>query len=83
MILLFLVLCFFFYWVLNALFGKKKVHPNPYIDTHQKKMNDDKLYDEYLEFCKKNGELPMEKSGFRELRMKEEKLKEKINKAIR
>ncbi|MGI9582652.1 hypothetical protein ACR1PO_15765 [Chryseobacterium sp. RRHN12] len=46
-------------------------------------MVDDKMYDEYLEFCKMNGELPMEKSGFHELRMKEEKMKEKINNAIR
>ncbi|MGE8535896.1 MAG: hypothetical protein ACN6OJ_15015 [Chryseobacterium sp.] len=46
-------------------------------------MNDDKLYDEYLEFCRKNGELPMEKSGFQELRMKEEKMKEKINNAFK
>lgn len=76
---MFVILCFCFYWFLNALFGKKKAVVNPYIDQHQKKMNDDKLYDEYLEFCKKNGELPMEKSGFQELRMKEDKMKEKIN----
>lgn len=83
MILMFLILCFCFYWFLNAVFGKKKTHPNPYINTHQKKMNDDKLYDEYLEFCKKNGELPMEKYGFRELRMKEEEMNKKINNILR
>ncbi len=79
MILMFFILCFCFYWFLNALFGKKKSQINPYIDQHQKKMQDDRLYDEYLEFCKKNGELPMEKSGFKELRTKEEMQRQKIN----
>lgn len=83
MILMFLFITLFFYLVLKNAFGKKKSNVNPYIETHQKKMNDDKLYEEYIEFCKKNGELPMEKSGFQELRMKEEKMKEKINNAIR
>lgn len=83
MILFFLLLTFCFYLFLNAVFGKKKNNVNPYIDQHQKKMNDDRLYGEYLEFCKKNGELPMEKSGFKELRMKEEKQREKINNAFK
>lgn len=46
-------------------------------------MDDDKLYADYLEFCKMNGELPMEKSGFHELRMKEEKQRQKLNDAFK
>ncbi|MEJ5105499.1 hypothetical protein [Chryseobacterium sp. MYb328] len=65
------------------MFRKKKSQVNPYIETHQNKMNDDKIYDDYIEFCKKNGELPMEKIGFRELRMREEELKRKINESMR
>lgn len=68
--LLFITL--FFYIVLKNAFGKKKSNVNPYIETHQKKMNDDKLYNEYLEFCKKNNETAMEKKGFEELRKKDE-----------
>ncbi|MBE4949903.1 hypothetical protein [Chryseobacterium culicis] len=80
---MFLILCLCFYWFLKAVSGKKKNTVNPYIDLHQKKMDDDKLYADYIEFCKKNGELPMEKSGYQELRMKEEKQREKINNAFK
>ncbi|MGE8528513.1 hypothetical protein [Chryseobacterium rhizosphaerae] len=80
---MFLILCVCFYWFLKAVSGKKKSQINPYIETHQKKMYDDKMYDEYLDFCKKNGELPMEKSGFQELRMKEDKMRRKINESMR
>ena len=79
--LLFITL--FFYIVINNAIKRKKRKVNPYIETHQKKMVDDKLYEEYLEFCKKNGELPMEKSGFQELRMKEEKQRQKLNHAFK
>lgn len=83
MILMFLFITLFFYIVLKNAFGKKKSQVNPYIETHQKKMDDDKLYADYLEFCKMNGELPMEKSGFHELRMKEEKQRQKLNDAFK
>ncbi len=83
MILMLLFIALFFYIVINNAVERKKRKVNPYIDVHQKKMNDDKMYDEYLEFCKSNGELPMEKSGFQELRMKEEKQRQKINDAFK
>lgn len=83
MILMWLFIALFLFFTIKNALDKRKGKVNPYIEQHQKKMDDDKLYSEYLEFCKKNGELPMEKSGFQELRMKEEKLKEKINNAIR
>lgn len=83
MLLFFGIAIFFFIKFLQAL---SKPHPKPknhYIETHQKKMYDDYLYDEYLKFCKDKGELPMEKSGFQELRMKEDAMKERLKNAIK
>lgn len=74
---------FFFVKFIQAISGGNKKRNNHYIRTHQKKMRDDYLYEEYLEFCKNNGELPMEKSGFRELRMKEEEMNIKIKNAMK
>lgn len=83
MLLFFGIAIFFFVKFLQAL---SKPHPKPknhYIETHQKKMYDDYLYDEYLKFCKDKGELPMEKSGFQELRMKEDAMKKRINESLK
>lgn len=56
---------------------------NPYILEHEKKMKDDDAYEEYLKWCKKNGELSMSKSGFDNFRVNEWKLNERIKKAMR
>ncbi|WBV60239.1 hypothetical protein PFY12_14520 [Chryseobacterium camelliae] len=83
MLLFFGIGIFFFVKFIQAVSRSAPKPKNHYIETHQKKINDDYLYDEYLKFCKEKGELPMEKSGFQELRMKEEAMKRKINNAIR
>ncbi|MGL5233841.1 MAG: hypothetical protein ACRC8Z_03665 [Empedobacter falsenii] len=44
---------------------------NSYIIEHEKKIADEKVYEEYLEWCKIKGELPIDKIGFDEHRMKE------------
>ena len=56
---------------------------NPYVIEHERKMIDDSVYQEYMDWCKFHGELPMEKKGFDEIRMKEWKLKQQIKKAMR
>lgn len=54
---------------------KKKEEPivekNKYIEIHEKKIIDDKEYNEYLEWCKMKGEIAVEKEGYDEHRMKE------------
>lgn len=56
---------------------------NPYVIEHERKMIDDSVYEEYIEWCKFHGELPMEKKGFDEIRMKEWELRRKVNKAMK
>ena len=56
---------------------------NPYVLEHERKLIDDEVYDEYIEWCKFHGELPMEKKGFDEIRMKEWKLQQQIRKAMK
>jgi hypothetical protein len=43
-------------------------------------MKDDEIYNEYLEFCKRNAEIPLNKVGFDDLRLNEWKAKRKLNK---
>ncbi|MDQ1160895.1 hypothetical protein QE422_001263 [Chryseobacterium sp. SORGH_AS 447] len=77
----------FFFMVRAIILSSRKQHKqrfaNPYIDAHREKMRDDKLYNDYLEFCKLHGELPMDKKGFRDLRSREEDLEMKIKNAIK
>ena len=56
---------------------------NPYIIEHERKLIDDGIYQEYVDWCMFHGELPMEKKGFDEIRMKEWELRRKVNKAMR
>lgn len=44
---------------------------NKYIEIHEKKIVDDKEYNEYLEWCKMKGEIAVDKEGYDEHRMKE------------
>lgn len=44
---------------------------NRYIIDHEKKLIDDKEYQEYLEWCKFKGELPADREGFDTYDMKE------------
>lgn len=46
-------------------------------------MKDDKDYEEYLEWCKKNAELPMSKNGFDSFRINEWKFNESIKKVLK
>lgn len=82
---MFLMFIFFgigFYFLIKAINNSGKTK-NKYIQMHQKKMYDDAMYNQYLEFCKMHGELPMEKEGFHELRNKEKEFEGKIKNAIK
>lgn len=49
---------------------------NPYIKIHEHKINNDKLYSKYLNWCLKNNEIPMDKFKFiKEVYNKEELIK--------
>jgi hypothetical protein len=48
-----------------------EVLKNKYIIEHEKKMLDDKEYEEYIEWCKIKGEIPVEKEGYDKHRMEE------------
>lgn len=61
--------------------GEKLI--NPYIIEHERKVIDDEIYEEYEKWCIFHGELPMEKKGFDELRIKEWELNKKVRKAMR
>lgn len=77
--ILFFIGIFFF---LKSLFQPKKreVLKNTYIENHEKKLKDDKDYNEYLEWCKMKGEMALEKEGYDEYRMKEYHLYKKLMK---
>lgn len=64
-----------FFFLKYISFSKKKEEPvvgkNKYIEIHEKKIIDDKEYNEYLEWCKMKGEIAVDKEGFDEHRMKE------------
>lgn len=83
MLLFFGIGIFFFVKFIQSVSRPAPKPKNHYIETHQKKMQDDYLYNEYLKFCKEKGELPMEKSGFQELRMKEDAMNRKINESFK
>lgn len=38
--------------------------PNYYIGYHELKLKNDRYYEEYLEWCDKNNEIPMDKHTF-------------------
>jgi hypothetical protein len=57
-----------------------KERSNHYINVHAKKLKDDKLYKEYIDWCFKQGEAPMDKKGFDSIRDKEQKIYELMNK---
>lgn len=65
-----------------VIFRKNSVQENPaenkYIADHEKKIIDDHKYDEYLEWCKIKGEIPVDKIGFDEHRMKEYMMYKKL-----
>lgn len=89
MIIAFLLFGFGFYLLLKVATRKKKVIVsapktegevlgNKYIIEHEKKIEDDKIYEEYLEWCKFKGEIPVDKVGFDEHRMKEFQMYKKL-----
>ena len=65
----------------NKPLSEGEILKNKYIINHEKKMNDDAEYDEYLEWCKVKGELAADKEGFDEYRMKEYHLYKKLLKS--
>lgn len=69
------------YWIFGKIFGRRKPvekhqpHINPYIYYHSLKIRDDQDYEEYLKFCAKAGEAPMDKQGFDDLNEPEKEIK--------
>lgn len=59
-------------WILGILFfiamvwnwDKKQSKKNRYIEVHKRHLNNDYKYNEYLEWCGKNGEIPMNKKVY-------------------
>ena len=62
----------------------KKTRPvapkNKYIEIHEKKIIDDTMYNDYLEWCKAKGEIAVDKEGYDEHRMKEYMMYKKLMK---
>ncbi len=88
MILAFLLISFGFYVMIKSARKKNKptvqqktegeVLKNKYIIEHEKKLQDDKVYEEYLDWCKFKGEIPVDKEGYDEHRMKEFQMYKKL-----
>lgn len=62
----------------NRTFSEGETLNNKYIIDHEQKLIDDKVYDEYLDWCKFKGEVPAEKNGFDKHRMEEYQLYKKL-----
>lgn len=69
------------YWIFGKIFGRRKPvekHINPYIYYHSLKIRDDQDYEEYLRFCAKAGEAPMDKQGFEAARKADREIRKLI-----
>ncbi len=79
---LLIIVCVSMYKILKWVLNKFKKFPddNSYIKIHQKKISDDEHYTQYLEWCKINGQVAMDKKGFEEIRNNEKALVDKFNK---
>lgn len=72
------------YWIYGKIFGRRKPvekhqpHINPYIYYHSLKIRDDQDYEEYLRFCAKAGEAPMDKQGFEAARKADREIRKLI-----
>lgn len=65
--------------LVNAIFSpfEKKDEDNPYIKAHRVKMQNDKMYNEYLKWLDKNGgDIPFEKWKTREEKKFDKKIKD-------
>lgn len=74
-------------WILGIIFfigmiwnwdkkQRKKGAGNPYIKIHRMHLKNDMNYDDYLDWCGKNGEVPMEKKVFiKEIENRNNKIK--------
>lgn len=52
---------------------------NPYIKIHRMHLKNDMNYDEYLKWCRKNGEIPMDKKVFiKEIENRNNKIKKLV-----
>ena len=78
---LILLVCFWTYKIIVWTINKFRKFPidNSYINIHKKKISDDERYTQYLEWCKKNGQVAMDKKGFEEIRDNEKALYEKYH----
>lgn len=72
--LIFLLIPFAFFW------KAKEKKRNPYIEKHSQKIDDDNKYFEYLNWCAKKGEIPMDKKEWGEITDREKYINNLINK---
>lgn len=55
---------------------KKVVNNNPYVQIHSKKLENDRNYENYLQWCAQNNEIPMDKKVFlKDVESKENEIK--------
>lgn len=73
-----ILISFSLFMALRSIFKPNK--NNPYITQHQKKMKDDYLYKKYLKWCEVNGQIPIDKVGFENIRKNEKALFESLHK---
>lgn len=57
----------------------RKYKPNSYIMRHKRYIKDDSDYSEYLQWCLKNEEIPMNEVGFEDIRNKISEIEKAIN----
>ncbi len=74
----FLALILFVCGIALMISNRKASKRNPYVEEHQRKMKDDILYKNYLNWCEENGQLPVDKIGFDKIRGKEKALFEPL-----
>lgn len=71
---------FLFFTFLFFVFLAFKFRGNPYINKHKVDSKNDKQYIDYLKWCRKNGEIPMDKRIFDQKREdKKNSLEELVN----
>lgn len=78
--LIFIFIGFFLLYKVFSNSKKAEIPTNKYIENHEKKVQDDIHYEEYMEWCKIKGEIALEKEGYDEYRMKEYMMYKKLMK---
>lgn len=58
--MIFMLICL---WILFS-FVYQKLCSNPYINSHSEHLKNDKYYEDYLKWCEKKTQIPMDKKVF-------------------